>query len=256
MTDHSDLQFDRAQFDGAAPQPACHMCSTPLHGSYFEVNGETVCERCCYTLRDDTPAGSRAGRVLRATAAGVGAGLAGTLLYWAILAATGYEFGLIAIVVGFAVGKAVHWGSRGRGGWAYQTLAIGLTYLAIVSASVPMILTELWKRDAAAVTQTAPDGATAPDAVADAAPDAAQPAIPTTPDAEATSAGLGAFVFAVGALLLFACALPFLAGIQNVVGLIIIGIGVYEAWKLNRRVPLMITGPHALASSRAALAGH
>ena len=75
-------------------------------------------------------------------AAGIGVGLAGTIVYWAILAATGYEFGLIAIVVGFAVGKAVHWGSRGRGGWAYQTLAIGLTYLAIVSAYVPMIVTE------------------------------------------------------------------------------------------------------------------
>jgi hypothetical protein len=260
LTDHSDLQFDRAQFDGAAPQPVCHVCSAPLHGSYFDVNGETACERCCYTLREDTPSGSRAGRVLRAIAAGVGAGLAGTLLYWAILAATGYEFGLIAIVVGFAVGKAVHWGSRGRGGWAYQALAMVLTYLAIVSASVPLILTEMGKRDAVAVTQAAPqDGETAPqdgETAPGAAAEADRPTVPTTTDAEATPAGLGAFLLAVGALLLFACALPFLAGIQNVIGLIIIGIGMYEAWKLNRRVPLVITGPHALASAGAAAAGH
>ncbi len=263
MTDHSDLQFDRAQFDAASTQAACKVCSTPLHGSYFEVNGETVCERCCYALRDDTPVGSRAGRVLRATGAGVAAGLAGTLLYWAILAATGYEFGLIAIVVGFAVGKAVHWGARGRGGWAYQTLAMVLTYVAIVSASVPLILTELSKRDAAP-TQTTAAGGTAPeladasataadedeDAEAEPAPEVATAAV-TSADADGEPAGLATAVLAFGALLLFACALPFLAGIQNVVGIIIIGIGMYEAWKLNRKVDVVITGPHALASHAA-----
>ena len=160
VTENSDLQFDRAQFDGSAPKPECAVCATPLYSSYFEVNGQTVCEGCCYKLREATPLGSRPGRVLRATAAGIGAGLAGTVLYWAILAATGYEFGLIAIVVGFAVGKAVNWGSRGRGGWAYQTLAMGLTYLAIVGAYVPMIVTEVMKQNPAAQTQAAPqDGA-------------------------------------------------------------------------------------------------
>ena len=64
--------------------------------------------------------------------------------------------------------------------------------------------------------------------------------------------GLGAFLFGIGVLVLIVCAAPFLAGIQNVIGIIIIGIGMYEAWKLNRRVPLVITGPHALAASRAA----
>jgi hypothetical protein len=49
--------------------------------------------------------------------------------------------------------------------------------------------------------------------------------------------------------------MPFLSGVQNVVGLIILGIGMYEAWKLNRRLPLVITGPHALASSSAAMIG-
>jgi hypothetical protein len=48
-------------------------------------------------------------------------------------------------------------------------------------------------------------------------------------------------------LLAFACAAPFLAGAQNLFGLVIIGIGMYEAWKLNKRVPLVISGPHAIA---------
>ena len=42
-------------------------------------------------------------------------------------------------------------------------------------------------------------------------------------------------------------AIPFLAGLENIMGIIIIGIGLYEAWKLNRREALTITGPHAIA---------
>ena len=42
---------------------------------------------------------------------------------------------------------------------------------------------------------------------------------------------------------------PFLGGFENIIGIIIIGIGLYEAWKLNRRVELTISGPHALASA-------
>ena len=276
MTENSDLQLERAQFDGAAPQPECHMCKTPLQRSYFEANGETVCERCCYTLREAGPSGSRAGRGLRALGAGIGAALGGAILYWAILAATGYEFGLIAIVVGFAVGKAVNWGSRGRGGWAYQALAIGLTYTSIVSAYVPIIFSaptvaaealaappddadaadaaDATASDATAADSTAPDAtapvATAPDATATSAPSTPATTTEAAP-AEARRLGLVELLFGIGLVL----AIPFLLGFQNIIGLIIIGIGMFEAWKLNRRVELVITGPHALAAAGAAPIG-
>ena len=45
---------------------------------------------------------------------------------------------------------------------------------------------------------------------------------------------------AIGVL---ALAYPFLAGIQNVIGILIIGFALYEAWKLNKRVPLAVSGP-------------
>ena len=48
--------------------------------------------------------------------------------------------------------------------------------------------------------------------------------------------------------MLLICALPFLQGIQNVVGILILSFGLYEAWKLNRHVELVITGPHAIAA--------
>jgi hypothetical protein len=241
VSENTDLQFDRAQFDGSGPERSCTTCKTPLVGAYYEVNGHMVCERCCFQLREGTPAGSRLGRVARAAGAGAVAALGGALLYWAILAATGYEFGLIAIVVGFAVGKAVRWGSRGRGGWAYQTLAIVLTYLAIVSGYVPIIVQEIMKDKPAAQTQAAPPAGAVQ--VADTAK--------STPASE-SAPGVGVVLFAFAAVLLVACAAPFLAGLQNIIGLVIIGIGMYEAWKLNRRVPLVITGPHVLSPAPAA----
>ena len=130
---------------------------------------------------------------------------------------------------------AVRWGSYGRGGWAYQTLAIALTYLAIVSTYVPPIIDSLRAADAQSASAT--DGATA---TASATVDAAPPTF-------------GQFLLALTLLLLLACAAPFLAGIQNVIGIVIIGIGLYEAWKLNRRVTLDITGPHAVTTAVASV---
>src|SRR5205085_4370131 len=93
----------------------------------------------------DGPGGSRFSRGLRATGLGLLAAAAGCLLYFAVAAITGREFGVVAIAVGLMVGEAVRRGSRGRGGWAYQTLAVALTYLAIVSTYVPLIAKEFQK---------------------------------------------------------------------------------------------------------------
>lgn len=246
MVDTPDLQFDRAQFDGNASQPGCAVCHTPLYGSYFEVNGHTVCEGCCYKLREAQPTGSRGGRALRAIAGGVGAGLAGAILYWLILALTGYEFSLIAIVVGYGVGRAVRWGSGARGGRAYQALAIALTYLAIVSAYVPLMVTEIMKQKPTVQAQATPSEGTV--VAASTSNDTSDP----QPSVQNRNRGsIGGLLIGLGFLLLLACAAPFLAGVQNIMGLVIIGIGMYQAWKLNRRMPLVITGPHTLAASAA-----
>ena len=58
-------------------------------------------------------------RALRALLFGsIAAGL-GAAIYYGVAVATNMEFGLIAIVVGLMVGKAVKTGSDGRGGWFY-----------------------------------------------------------------------------------------------------------------------------------------
>lgn len=48
---------------------------------------------------------------------------------------------------------------------------------------------------------------------------------------------------ALALLFLLSAAAPILAGFENFMGWIIIGIALYEAWKLNRRPPLLLRGP-------------
>jgi len=189
--------------------------------------------------------GSGVGRFVRATGAGLGAALGGFLLYFTISTLTGYEFGLIAIVVGVAVGKAVAWGARGRGGWRYQTLAMALTYLAIVATYIPPLVQGIRESRREVTASQTSAGSTTPVAAASAAQTTEEPAEPPT---------FGRMLFALAVLLLVACAAPFLVGLQNIMGIVIIGIGVYEAWKFNRRVPLVITGPHAIVTAPAVAA--
>ena len=57
---------------------------------------------------------------------------------------------------------------------------------------------------------------------------------------------------AIIALVLMAYRLPFMGGAENAIGLLIIGFGVWQAWRLNRGATLNITGPHALTPPKAA----
>ena len=49
------------------------------------------------------------------------------------------------------------------------------------------------------------------------------------------------------ALLFKAYRLPFERGMENILGMLIIAFGVYQAWQMNRGIDLEITGPHPLA---------
>jgi len=192
------LRFDEPAAGAGAP--VCGRCQAAIADAYYEVNGHVVCAGC-KTALEQSATGSGASRMLRATAFGLGGAIVGAGVYYAILVVTGYEIGLVAIAVGWLVGRGVQKGSDGTGGWAYQALAVGLTYLAIVSTYVPFIVNAM-----------------------------------TADEAQA----------GVVALLALAAAAPFLAGFENVLGILIIGFALYQAWQMNRRVPMTINGPYAV----------
>ncbi len=66
---------------------------------------------------------------------------------------------------------------------------------------------------------------------------------------EGLRAGPGDPTLALGLVLGLALAGPFLAGVKNILGIFIIGVALYEAWKLNKR--LVLSGPFRLQAAPA-----
>jgi hypothetical protein len=256
----TDLQFDRAEFSGQPATPTCAGCQQPVVDRYFDVNGQMTCPTCREAIANTLEKNPGWTAPFIALAAGLAGGLVGALLYYAVVKLTGYEIGLIAIVVGLLVGRAVRWGSGGRGGRAYQVMAVAITYIAIVSTYVPFIIETI--RNSPEIDQAVP-------ATAGASSTSGTTSGAQTPGAQSGSAAIdastassspeqappppgGSVVIAFGLLFLLLLASPFLAGFQNVIGWLIIGFALWEAWKANRRVPLMIAGPFTLAPAGAA----
>jgi len=236
------LQFDTAEF-GQPAVMGCSSCGQSITTEYYALNGATLCGTCRAAAAGET--GTPVSRALRAGFAGGAAAFAGGLLYFLVVWLFSLEIGLIAIAVGFAVGIAVKWGSYGRGGAFYQAMAMSLTYLAIVASLMAAGLVQIVSErpdkestpaDASTATSVAGPVSSAPDG-------ASLKAGTDSSETEPTVSG-----FLIGLVMLFGVmlAMPFLAGIENIIGIIIIAIGVYEAWKINKRPA--ITGPHPVGA--------
>ena len=275
----SELQFDKADFGDKQARLDCAACQQPIAGTYFQAGAATFCPRCRELVEAHQQVRPGLSGFLLAVVLGALAAAAGSLLYFGIAALTGYNFGLIAIVVGYLVGRAVRKGSGGRGGLVYQLLAVFLTYTSIVATYIPAIIEAVVKESEArpAVVASVPAGSTsrvgttpgrmapgegtAP--MAKGAPVAAPEAVPPLPGAagevaaepavprEARSTGQAIGDFLTGLVFLFGLsyALPFMAlseGGNAVMGLIIIGIGLMEAWRANQWFQVTFQGPFEL----------
>lgn len=171
----------------------------------------------------------------RAFLYGAGAALGGCILYATVSIVTGLEIGLIAIVVGVMVGKAIRHASHGRGGRPQQILAVVLTYFAITTSYIPVLLYHFAKnpqliQHAQAKRQQTQDRAPA------AAPDTSTPG-----KARPSFGGV------VLLLLLLAAVAPFLSlgsGVSGLITLFIIFIGLQRAWKLTGRSEILVMGPY------------
>jgi hypothetical protein len=234
------LQFDRAEFTTTpASSVTCASCNQSIIQSYYEAGGKTICSSCREAMASASESGGMV-RFLRAFAVGLGAAIVGSIVWWGVRKLTGYEIGLISIGIGIGVGRAVRWGGRNRGGWKYQLLAVLLTYASVAGNYMPDVITEMVKEidatKAAASVKNTP-----------ASPATAGKTTPAKANTAEEPVGFGAFLLGVGGIFLIAAAAPFLAGAGNIIGLLIIGFGLWEAWKTNRRVDLVINGPYSVA---------
>jgi hypothetical protein len=138
---------------------------------------------------------------------GLGAGLVGALIWFAIRRAANVEIGLIAVLVGYMVGKAVRKGSGNRGGVGYQVMAVLITYCCICANYLPDVVQAITNESHAVI-------------------------------------GVPEIVVAAR----FSLEYPFLGGAQNLIGLLIIGFALLQAWKFNKPRSLAITGPYQIGS--------
>ena len=93
-------------------QSTCSACQRSIPDTYFEAAGRIFCEPCRDAVMASLRGGSGASRLLKALVFGVGAAAVSAVVWYGIVKLTGYELGIIAIAVGFAVGAAVRIGRR------------------------------------------------------------------------------------------------------------------------------------------------
>ncbi len=223
----------------------------PLGDSYYTVDGRVTCFDCSDKATTETPKQDLRGLPL-ALVFGAGAAVLGTIVYLLILKFTGYEIGLIAIAVGWLVGRAMMKGSKGRGGLAYQVLAVVLTYHSIIFSYVVVGVWTMLEQPDTVTEQAAgapPDGAASSTTQAEQA--SGQPGSPVVQESSEEAEGpltLVGILIAVVFIYFQVLFLPFLDGLSNLLGIAIIAFGLWEAWRHTRLVTPEVAGPFSFSS--------
>ncbi len=260
-----NLQFDRAVDPDAADNsgsPACATCNAGIRMYYYDIDGAIACSSCKQTI--ERTHGGGAGKsgpgMLKALLFGLGAAIAGSVIYFSVMKYLELEIGYVAILIGFMVGYAVRSAVAGRGGRRFQLLAASLTYFAVALAYAPFSVDAM--REAA--NEAAADSASAPmDATGDeAAIASADVSADVTTDAAAAPAseglGVAGIPIAIGGGLLFVLLLPIVVIVgsmpSGLISALIIGLGMHTAWSMTRKIDVNITGPFKVGGERASAA--
>lgn len=227
------LQFRKAEtVSEVAGAQVCRACKRSFASEYFHVNGIVVCPACTESIESRQKA-PPVHSMLKAFVYGLGAAIAGSILYAAMAIITGLELALIAILIGYMVGKAIRYASNGLGGRPQQILAVALTYFSITTSYIPVAIHHFATNPPKAESTAQPSSLTG----------AATDSAPAATDTKAPRMSLGQVI---GPLLLLALGAPFLAlgNFSGIISLLIIFFGLKQAWKITGRSELVITGPY------------
>jgi len=232
----SEPQFDHMEPRADAAANACAACQRTIPDVYFEAGGKVFCAACKETVLAARTGGSGLVRLVKAGILGTIAAGISAAGWYGIVKLTGYELGIVALVVGLFVGGAVRVGAEQRGGWLYQSLAVLLTYLAISMSYVPLVLESIHQE----VEKEASGEGEADTVFAEGEAPAAAPG-EEIPLAEMSEPVLLTIAI-VGSL-----TIPVMQVTEGgFIGLLIVCFALYEAWKLNKRQSIDFAGPFQL----------
>ena len=240
-----DLQFDRVVTESpssAAPSElavTCAACQASIETEYFDVNGSVVCSRCRGIVESaaETPRGIAP--LLTAGVFGLGAGLVGAAIYYAVIAIANLEIGIVAILIGYMVGYSVRKGARGRGGLRFQVLAVALTYASIAFAYTPVLVMQAMAASRAekASAATGSNG----------------PAVTRSSGAATRKPGGAGFIVAIVMLGAIVASLPVMVVVgsfpSGLISAFIIFIGMKQAWRMTGAPSLLILGPYRVGAA-------
>lgn len=199
------LQFRQAEVAGATASRRCVACKSPIFGEWFQAAGRTVCPNCAARIQSGQQA-APAHSLLKAALFGGAAALAGCAIYATVAIVAHLELALIAILIGYMVGRAIRYASNGRGGRPQQILAVVLTYFAITFSYLAVFLYN------------------------------------TTLKAPTDMAGLIAGLLGVAAAAPFLALNANMAG--GLLSLVIIFFGLRQAWRMTGRSDILVMGPY------------
>jgi hypothetical protein len=234
-----DLQFDRVVTESTSAVPdavaaTCAACHTSLETEYYDVNGQVCCSSCRTTIESaaETPRGVTP--LLIAGAFGLGAGIVGAIIYYAVIAIANLEIGIVAILIGYMVGYAVRRGARGRGGLRFQILAVVLTYASIALAYTPIAV-----KQAISTNRQAEQAPTTSGNVG---------------EAPRPAPGAGGVLVGLLFLCAFIAALPVIVVIgsfpSGLISAFIMFIGMSQAWKMTGAPFVQVLGPYRVGAAR------
>lgn len=129
---------------GAVPEnQQCGFCKNPIQKEFYRTLNRFACAGCAAQIRGVVERNVYdAVDFLKASAAGLLVSLACALAWAGITLATHLEIGIIASLIGVAVGKVVYITAGKRRGATYQGLA---AFLAVVGIVVGKLLLRGWE---------------------------------------------------------------------------------------------------------------
>jgi len=241
-----ELQFDRVITGAASSTPPstlaviCAACRTSIETEYYDVNGDMFCGRCRTVMESAAEPSVGIVPLLVAGVFGLGAGIVGAIIYYAVIAIANLEIGIIAILIGYMVGYAVRKGARGRGGLRFQVLAVALTYASVALAYTPIAFKSI---DARRQAQKASATNSSSDAREGTAATSAAIARPSGGDLLLAAAGLSVFIAALPVLVVVG---SFPSGL---ISAFIIFLGMRQAWKMTGAPRFRILGPYRVGAA-------
>jgi hypothetical protein len=237
-------QFGTAEYAGTPGGDHCQFCHQPIGGNYYRANGAMTCASCAEKMRGELALDSHAAFV-RAVLFGVGAAVAGMILYATFAIVTGIVIGYAALAVGWMIGKAMFFGSKGVGGRRYQIVAVLLTYAAVSVAAVPVWIHYQREHPNQQRHRTTPGSGTTSNGSSDAS--AAEGDNPSSDPQSSAPKSRPNFVKAIGILIGLGLASPFLELFSDPlgggIGLVILFIGMRFAWRFTAGRAPEILGP-------------